>query len=89
MKRTAIILAAALAALATGCARPAYTVKSDAVEAYMHGRVRQLRQTLYDNPARADSLPGTLGEHDTYIVVDYNRAGNITREEAFRGPATR
>lgn len=80
------ILAVIGAMLAVGCARPAYVAKSDADVAYMKGGVRQVKETLLDNPGDVKRLPDTLGRFDTYTVVEYNRAGNITRMEAFSGP---
>jgi hypothetical protein len=52
----------------------------------MTGGVRQIRETLFDSPANPDALPDTLAHFDTYTVTDYNRAGNITLMESFRGP---
>jgi outer membrane murein-binding lipoprotein Lpp len=87
MKRMLIIFAVALAAsLAAGCARPAYVAKSDAGNAYIKGAVKQISETLYDNPADAAALPDTLGMFDTYTVVEYNRVGNIVGVNSFRGP---
>ncbi len=83
MKRILTILTAALAA---GCARPAYLAKSDVGNAWMSGSIERIRETLFDNPADPDALPATLGQFDTYTVTDYNRAGNITLMESFRGP---
>ncbi len=87
MKPISIIFAAALtASLAAGCARPAYVVKSDAGKAWMQGPVKQIRETYFYSLRDAAALPDALGEFDTYTVLDYNRAGNITRMESFKGP---
>ncbi len=89
MKPIPIIFVVALAAcLTAGCARPVYIAKSDARSACMRGNIAQVRETVFDNHAdQADpaALPDTLGAFDTYTVVDYNRAGNITRVESFKG----
>ncbi len=84
MKR--LLLIVATVALAAGCARPVYVAKSDAETACMSGGVRQVRETLFDDPADPAALPDSLGEYDTFTVIDYNRAGNITLTEAFKGP---
>lgn len=83
MKRSLTILAAALA---VGCARPPYVTKSDTADAYVKGRVAHIGETLFDNPADTDSLPPVLGQFDTHTVVEYNRAGNVTRVDSFKGP---
>jgi hypothetical protein len=84
MKRILTILTAALAA---GCARPAYIAKSDAGNAYMRGHVRQVRESLYNVPEERHDSTGTPGMVlDTYTVLEYNRAGNIATMETFAGP---
>jgi YD repeat-containing protein len=72
------VLFITIAALAAGCARPAYVIKSDAEAAYMRGQIKQLTETVYD--AVGDSLAV-----NTCTVVDYNRVGNITRTDVFKG----
>ncbi len=80
------ILLIFVTALAAGCARPAYIAKSDAANAWMSGGIAQIRETVFDNPADTGVLPAVLGRFDTYTVTDYNRTGNITLTESFRGP---
>ncbi len=83
MKRATTILALILAA---GCARPLYVAKSDAQNSGMRGGVAQVRETLFDNVRDTLALPQTLDEFDVCTVIDYSRAGNITKLESFRGP---
>ncbi len=90
MKPITILLAATLtaglAALGTGCARPAYVAKSDAGSAYLRGEVARIREIVYNAPEDRLAPPDTLDMVlDTYTTVDYNRAGNITRVEVFKG----
>ncbi len=70
-----------IAALAGSCALPAYVVRSDAETAHMRGGVARLTETNFDFPAdRPDSL-----ELNSVTVLDYNRAGNITLTNVFKG----
>jgi YD repeat-containing protein len=73
------MLLVTIAAVAAGCARPAYVVRSDAEAAYIRGEIKQLRETVYD------VMDGDSLAVDTRTVVDYNRAGNITRTDVFKG----
>jgi YD repeat-containing protein len=45
----------------------------------MRGHVRQLRETVYD-------IAGDSPVVSAHTVVDYNRAGNISRTDIFKGP---
>ncbi|MDR2882176.1 MAG: hypothetical protein LBU98_00120 [Alistipes sp.] len=77
MKRTTALI---LAALATGCARPAYVTKSDAGKKYIHGGIARLSESYFDFTG---PIPGYLY---TVTVIEYNRAGNITLTDTFKGP---
>jgi YD repeat-containing protein len=51
----------------------------------MRGAVAQLRETSLFDRDSADAIPDSLGKQDTYTVIDYNRAGNVTRMDVFTG----
>jgi hypothetical protein len=73
------LFALAFAALAAGCARPAYVVKSDTEAARIRGRVIRIRETLFD-------VMDSRFEPNTHTVVEYNRAGNVTLTDTYKGP---
>jgi YD repeat-containing protein len=87
MKLTLLVVVAALAA---GCARPAYVVKSDVQAAFMRGEIAQLRETYFDMPIEEIEAANMAVSSDSLVfnsctVVDYNRAGYITRTDVFKG----
>jgi YD repeat-containing protein len=77
--RTLMAVTLGAATLTVGCSRPAYAVKSDAAKASMRGNVRQLTETVFDVTDDRQVM-------DSYTVVIYNRAGNVTLTDLYKGP---
>lgn len=85
----------------TGCARPLYIAKSDAEEAWMSEGVRQIREMTFLHRHETNNLPenypntffdtipktfpDTLDRSILSKVTHYNRQGNITFVQLYKG----